>query len=110
MAERHYVYNTDDNWKNWYAADVKNKLYLTMFGQVIHTKHFKEKVRKRNIRIPTVKTLLYGKVIAVAFRKGTINRAIISVVAGEKYERRFVVAFKDRDLIFVTTFLREREE
>ena len=103
------MYNTDEEWKASYATEVKNRLYLTAFSDVVYADHFKQRLKERKIRVPTIKTLIYGEIVAVHMRNGKIERAIIEVKASEKFNRRFVIYFDNKTLIFVTTFLRYRK-
>lgn len=103
------MYNTDKDWKASYVTDVKNRLYLSAFSDVEYADHFKKRIKERKIRVPTIKTLIYGDIVAVSLRNGKIERAIIEAKASENFNRRFVIYFDKKSLIFVTTFLKRRK-
>lgn len=109
MAGNECIYNSNPLWKDSYVSQVKNELYLSTFRDIVYSDHFKKRVWERKIRIPTIKTLLYGKVSGVCIKDGRVKRAVIDVKGGEYLNRKFVLEFEDKKLIFITTFLDYRK-
>lgn len=104
------INSRESGWKVGYETQVKNKLYLCAFGEVVYSDHFLERMKQRNLRIPTIRTLIYGKVIEVALKKEEVTRAVISIKESEKRDKEFVVGFEnDNSLIFITVYSRKRK-
>ena len=104
MAERITCHDTD------YQSKVRRRINGTKQKDISYAKHFLERIKKRDIILPTLKTLSHGKIIEVYVENNEVTKAVIEVVKNKRYVKRFVIAFNDVGMTYITAYTKRKGE